>query len=52
MLGAQDLDGIGFCNSAKQEPRADFKAYGLGLLLHVQTPFPYGKWGEGLPTVP
>ena len=35
---------IRFCNSAKQEPWTDFKAYGLRLIPHVQTFFPDGKW--------
>ena len=46
------LGGIRFCNSAKQEPRTDFKAYGLRLVLHVQTSFPYGKREKKRPYFP
>lgn len=51
MLGLQDLGGIRFCNSAKQEPRTDFKAYGAGLLLHVPT-LPYGERERERPAFP
>lgn len=39
-------DGTGLLQSAKRESQTDSKAYGHGLILHVQIFFPYGKQGK------